>query len=311
MVYERIKRNKFISAIFIIIAITVFLHLSCLNLKALSDEEYVDLILSDPEAYNILETAEEIRYSFNESENIIYIYSVKNLNNEYPYISDFIKARADETGRINIVPQQAPSQITIEGARALIAKRLWLFKTDIYDNTALLDYTKNPIKDANGIELYPLLDEFSTTEKFKKYLNTILTPNLAEHYLEDTTVTEFGNTLYDIGAKVAQYTFDYETFSLEELFTSENWKWRFYRITVPFDEFGDSVFTVGLFYGENGWRIAYSDIQAENELEYFNFYNYSSEINHKTNNPSTNDISYLIPILFFISSAGFCLIKKK
>jgi hypothetical protein len=275
--------------------------------------EAVSKIVSDSKKF---EDAEKIKYCYDEYNSVLSVFSIKSLdigNEPIDYIDDCVRVKISENGVMNYLPESAPSALSFDEARAMIHTRLWLFKTDLFDNTEILDFTKNPINDY-GIEKYPLLDTFSTPAKFTEYLKTLFTDNIAEHYLEDTTITVFGNELYDIGGKVAQFTFDYDNFATEEVFTSENGAWHLYRVTVKFDnamhdlEGAYDDYYVGFFYTENGWRIALTTFKNDYELFYFETYDKTATAEK---NPSTSDLSVLFPLILSISFTGALICFKR
>ncbi len=302
----------------IIVWTELFALLSVLLFSAItfaaSMTETVSKIVSDSKRF---ENAEEIKYCYDEDNAVLSVFSIKSLdigNEQIDYIDDCVRVKISENGVMNYLPESTPpSGLSSDEARAMISTRLWLFKTDLYDNTEMLDYTRTPINDY-GIEKYPLLDDFSTFAKFTGYLKTLFTDNIAEHYIEDTTITVFGNELYDIGGKVAQFTFDYDNFATEEVFTSENGAWHLYRVTVYFDNDMHDLentyddFYIGLYYTQKGWRIAQTTFKNESEIIYLETYE-NKEV--KANNPSTADISVVFPLILIISLTGSLLCLKK
>ena len=304
--------NRTASKAFAVITVMLICVLS-LNLffYALTPDENVARIVAHSEK---MSSAEEVRYYFDDKEGTITVYSVKTLEIDLTYIADRVKVLISQDGVMNYITEMSPSVLSTDEARAIVAKILWLYKTDTYNNTPLLDFTRTPITDDEGIERYPLLEEFSTPAKFTEYLKTVFTDNIAENYLNNTTITVFGNELYDIGGKVAQYSLDYENFMLKEIYTSENGLWRFYQVTIPNEDIDDMIddmiFNIGLMYTENGWRIAYSELT--NEQEYLYLHKYNSEQNGKNYNPATSDILVLFPVLLSVSlvSSIICLKKK-
>ena len=310
---KKIIKIAVISAL--IVVISVIMIGMCTFAESM--DETVAKIVADSK---IFENAETIKYSFDEKENILTVYSIKEFDTQFgkvDYIADSVKVKIAEEGVMHYIQTTDPSNLSPDEARAIIAKRMWLFYTDLYNNTAMLDFTRTPITDVDGIEKYPLLDDFSTEAKFTEYLKTIFTENVAMHYLEDTSITIFGNELYDIGGKVAQFTFDYENFQLEEIFTAESKAWHLYRVTVKFDndmnDLADTYddFFIGIFNTENGWRIAQTSLKNESELLYFGTYDNKAtdENNHK--NPSTADTSVIVPFIMSISFIGSLLSLKK
>lgn len=296
---------------------------------ALSEEDTVKAVVSASAKFD---ESESIRYYYDEEDGSLTVYSIKSAEIEYDpdssslpnysfmYIDDCIKVKTDENGVLKYVSDGiVPPALSSDAARALIGIRLWLFKVDLYDNTSILDFSKTPIVDSDYyIEWYPLLDEFSTRVKFTDYLRTVFSDNIALAYIDNTSLKIYGNELYDIGGKVAQFSFDSENFGVQEVFTSENGLWHLYRVTVDFDndmqdlEDVYDVFYVGILYTENGWRIAQTTFKDENELLYLKEYNNDND-EKAVSNPSTDDSATLLPVLLCISLFGtfFCIRKIK
>ena len=269
----------------------------------------LDLLKASSEAFN---ESEDLRYSFNPQTGIVSVFALKTAEDGIEYIADTAYIEYGQGGLIKILPDSySPKKLTDEEARAIINRRLWLYKADKYDNTYMLDLTATPIKDADGTEWYPLLDDFSTQSKFISYLKEIFTDNLASNYIVDTSVRHFGNELYDIGGKVSQYSFDYSGYLLEQIFASDNGGWYFYKITVPMDEeIGTLEYTVGLYYSENGWKICYDGFKNTSETDYLEKIEQNSfEI--EDDNPSTGDITLLYPLLSVCSLIGIVFLKIK
>jgi hypothetical protein len=293
--------------------LSVFLFTSFFCAETMNDT--VSKVVSNSRQF---ENAERIKFYYDAENAVLTVVSIKSLdigNEPIDYIDVCVKVKISEDGIMNYLPEKTPSGLSLDEARTMISKRLWLFKTDLYDNTEILDYTKTPINDY-GIEKYPLLDDFSTAAKFTDYLKTVFTKNIAEHYLQDTTITSFGNELYDIGGKVAQFTFDSENFAVTEVFASENGLWHLYRVTIQFDNDMHDLdgvgayddFYVGFFYTENGWRIAQTTFKNDYELFYFETYDKKATAEK---NPSTSDLSVLFPLILSISFTGTLLCFKR
>lgn len=256
--------------------------------------------------------SENIRYSYNKEAKLLTMYAILTAENGIEYIADtaYVDVDQDEHWRIR-TDEKKPSNLSDEEARIITDKRLWLYKADKYDNTFLLDFTVTPIKDANGTEWYPLLDEFSTAGKFTSYLKTIFTDSIASDYITNSSIRVFGNELYDIGGKVSQHTFNYESYLLEKTYVSENGDWYFYKVTVPMDdEIGNLTFTIGLYFTENGWRICYDGFKNISEITSFANAEKRIELG-EDGNPSTCDFSVIYPVLLTISVTIPTFILKK
>lgn len=250
----------------------------------------------------IFADSDDIRYKYDGDTGILTIYAVKTNENGLQYAADTAYIRVEPDGRWEMIPQDENdiSPLTIDDARVMINKRLWLYKADKYDNSYMLDLTSTPIKDADGTEWYPLLDDFSTQSKFTAYLKEIFVDNIALDYISQTTVRVFGNELYDIGNKSSSESFNYDDCFIEQTFVSEDGRWHFYKVTVNVNSEFASTFTVGIYFSQNGWRIGYDGFNNVSMLDNMNkIENGNVKIDSTVveDNPSTTDFS-LIPLLF-------------
>lgn len=306
-VIQKLALAVLIAMIFVLL-FTTFAYAESMN-------ETVSKIVSDSGKF---ENAGKIEYCYDNG--VLSVFSIKSIdigNEPSDYIDCCVKVKISEDGVMNYLPEVNAPNLSYEQARALIGIRLWLFKVDLYDNTSILNFTKTPIKfeDEEYIDWYPLLDDFSTKTKFTDYLKTVFTDGIASSYLDnDTTIRVYGNELYDIGGKVAQFSFDSENYAVEEVFTSDNGAWHQYRVSVKFDSYmGDDLentyddFYVGIFYTENGWRIAQTTFKNESELLYLE--TYTKKATEK--NPSTSDFSIFFPLVLSISLTGTLISLKK
>ena len=256
---------------------------------------------------DVFKESEQIKYTFDEDSQTITVYSIKTIDSEecnldYPYYIDtYVRVRIENNGLLRLIDNVEQAYISIDEVRSIINRRLWLYKVDQFDNTSILDYSKTPIKDNNAIDWYPLLDEFATIDKMQDYLKSILTDNLAENYIKNTSIRVFGNELYDIGGKVSQYSYYYEDFLMSETYVSKNGNWHLYTVTIPDPEgLGEcDIFHIGLLLTPEGWRIAYSSIKEGNETDYLQKYEKSTVI--EQNNPSTSDYTLIFPLLLTVS----------
>lgn len=266
----------------------------------------INSVVSNTERLN---DASEILYSYDEYSQIITVYELDEMNNEEnsntvfssKFINSYYPVKIDNNGMLKYIQVMPPEPLSLEEVRSLIGIRLWLYKVDLYNNTSILDFSQTPIRDGDYIEWYPLLEEFSTIYKMQDYLKTVMTDNLAEHYINNTSIRLFGNDLYDIGGKVSLYSYNYDGFIVEQVFVSDTGYWQFYKVIVPDTGMSDTdVFMVGLLYTQEGWRIAYSTLKNESEFDYLDIFIRSD--NNKIDNPSTSDNSFLYPLLLIISA---------
>ncbi len=295
---------------FILFTLTVCFTfaLFTLNTNAQTVTGLIDTLKSESTEFA---KSDNIRYSYNNETRLLTMYAVLTAENGIEYIADTAYVDISSDGNWSIREYaKIPNSISDEEARILTDKRLWLYKTDKYDNTYLLDFTATPIKDANGTEWYPLLDEFSTQSKFISYLKSIFSNSLATDYITNTSIRIFGNELYDIGGKVSLIPFKYEGYLLEQTFVSENGGWYFYDITIPSEDFGNLTFTIGLYYEDNGWRVCYDGFKENSEISSFVKAEKKIELDDESN-PSTCDFSIIAPMLSVLALTGITFILKK